>query len=130
MELNSLEVWRNFSIDITTYMHSEFTEKIHLLPPANEVWGKVIFLHLFVCHSVHRGVCLLRGDVCFLLGGASSQGVLPPEGVLPPAGVCFLPGGASSRGCLVETPPGRLLLRAVRILLKCILVFCLNFPLF
>ena len=35
----------------------EFTitngKSIGLLPPANEVWGKVIFLHLF--HSVHRG---------------------------------------------------------------------------
>ena len=25
-----------------------------LLPPANEVWGKVMFLHLSVSHSVHR----------------------------------------------------------------------------
>ena len=25
------------------------------LPPANEVWGKVMFLHLSVNHSVHRG---------------------------------------------------------------------------
>ena len=25
------------------------------LPPANEVWGKVMFLHLSVSHSVHRG---------------------------------------------------------------------------
>ena len=61
------------------------------LPPANEVWGKVIFLHLFVI--LFMGGCLLsRG------WGASSGGV---------------PGG---------DPPGRLLLRAVRILLECILV--------
>ena len=26
-----------------------------LLPPANEVWGKVMFLHLSVSHSVHSG---------------------------------------------------------------------------
>ena len=26
------------------------------LPPANEVWGKVIFVHLSVSHSVHSGV--------------------------------------------------------------------------
>ena len=26
-----------------------------LLPPTNEVWGKVMLLRLFVCHSVHRG---------------------------------------------------------------------------
>ena len=25
------------------------------LPPANEVWGKVMFLLLFVSHSVHSG---------------------------------------------------------------------------
>ena len=31
---------------------------ILLLPPANEVWCKVMFLHLSVSHSVHReGVC-------------------------------------------------------------------------
>ena len=47
-----------------------------------------------VCHSVPGG-------------GAWSQG----GGAPGPRG-----------GCLVETPPGRLLLRAVRILLECILV--------
>ena len=26
-----------------------------LIPPVKEVWGKVIFLHLSVSHSVHRG---------------------------------------------------------------------------
>ena len=57
-------------------------------------------------------------------GGASSLEVSAPGGVLPQGG-CLLLGGllpgrgvASSRG--VETP--RLLLRAVRILLECILV--------
>ena len=29
---------------------------LQFLPPTNEVWGKVIFLHLSVTHSVHRGV--------------------------------------------------------------------------
>ena len=61
---------------------------------------------------------------CFLWGG-----VLPPGRVLAPGG-CFLlggsaPGGASSWGgvCVPgEDPPGRILLRAVRILLECILV--------
>ena len=60
-----------------------------------------------VCHSVHRGGVCSRGlsacsrGGCLLLGGAWSQG-----------------------GCLVETPlPGRLLLRVVRILLECILVW-------
>ena len=51
-------------------------------------------------------------------------------GVLLPGG-CLIPGGSAPRGggvpgpggCLVETPPGRPLLRAVRILLECILVY-------
>ena len=32
-----------------------------LLPPANEVWGKVMFSRASVIPSVHRGVCLLGG---------------------------------------------------------------------
>ena len=64
------------------------------------------------------GVCS-GGCVC-LLGGVCSQGVCS-RGV-PAPGV----GGACSRALLlgVENPPGsrRLLLRTVRILLKCILV--------
>ena len=35
-----------------TEMHSC---SVLLLPPANEVWGKVMFLHLSVSHSVHSG---------------------------------------------------------------------------
>ena len=35
--------------------------KVPFLPPANEVWGKVMFLHLSVIHSVHEGVCI-RGS--------------------------------------------------------------------
>ena len=71
---------------------------VALLPPANEVWGKVIFSKASVKNSVHRGGAssggwgfhlgggffLRRG---FLLGGASSRGVLPPGGAwwrLPP----------------------------------------------
>ena len=30
---------------------------ITLLPIANEVWGKVMSLHLSVSHSVHKGGC-------------------------------------------------------------------------
>ena len=36
------------------------------LPPANEVWGKVMFLHLSVSHSAHRE-------------GAVSQHALPRQ---------------------------------------------------
>ena len=48
----------------------------HLLPPANEVWGKVIFLHQFVILFtggecvVARGVCMvLFGGACMVLFG-------------------------------------------------------------
>ena len=77
------------------------------LPPANEVWGKVIFLHLSVI--LCTGVCLVLGAAG--PGGVWSQGVPGPRGGLVPGG-----GGAWWR------PSGRLLLRAVRILLECILV--------
>ena len=50
---------------------------LHLLPPANEVWGKVICLQACVCP---QGGCLLRG--------------VPVSGGVPAPG-----------GCLVETPP-------------------------
>ena len=69
--------------------------------------------YVYRCVSVHRGVPGPRGDVwpggCLVPGGAWSWGV---QGVPGPG------------GCLVETTPapGRLLLRAVRIPLECILV--------
>ena len=68
-----------------------------LLPPANEVRGKVIFSEACVKNSVH-------GAVPAPWGACSGGGLLLGEGV---------PGG---------DPPGRLLLRAVRIQLECILV--------
>ena len=40
---------------------------LNLLPHAKEVWGKVIFLHLSVIHSVHggwSGICLWVLGVC------------------------------------------------------------------
>ena len=65
------------------------------LPPATKLGQGYIFTG--VCDSVHRGrVCLIPG------GGAWSGGSAPVG-----------PGG---------DPPGRLLLRAVRILLECILL--------
>ena len=36
--------------------YCQFSSKLcSLLPPANEVWGKVMSLHLSVSHSDHRG---------------------------------------------------------------------------
>ena len=67
-------------------------------------WGKVIFSQASVILSTGGGVLPLGGGCASSRGGASS------------GGGCFL------RGCLVETPLGRLLLWAVRILLECILV--------
>ena len=85
------------------------------LPPANEVWGKVIFLHLFV--------------ILFMGGYYPSKHcrwypIMPCRGVCYPSmhRGCLVLGGLLPGGCLVETP-GWLLLRAVRILLECILVF-------
>ena len=46
---------------------------MHLLPPANEVWVKVIFLHLSV--------------ILFTGGGACSGGYLLPGGVPAPGGM-------------------------------------------
>ena len=54
---------------------------VYLLPPANEVWGKVICLQVCVCPQ----------------GGACSRGVVLSRG-LPGLG---RPGPG---GCLVETP--------------------------
>ena len=82
-----------------------------LLPPANEVWGKVILLHLSV-------ILFTGGRV-----GAWSRGVPGPRRVPAPGGggVCSQ-GVPASGGMPGGDPPGRLLLRAVRTLLECILV--------
>ena len=97
------------------------------LPPANEVWGKVICLHLFVILFTGkvpgpRG-CLLPGGGgapaprgrCLLLGGVCSRGSAPggcllpggsaPVGVPAPRGVCSWRGGACSRGGAWWRPP-------------------------
>ena len=71
--------------------------ELWFLPPANEVWGKVICLQVCVCPQE---------------GG---RGVSGPGG-------CLFPWGSGPGGVPGGEPLGRLLLRAVRILLKCILV--------
>ena len=58
------------------------------LPPADEVWGKVIFSQACVKNSVLRG--------CLVLGSPGPEGVPGLEGCLV--------WGVWSRGCLVETP--------------------------
>ena len=97
--------------------------------------------YMFTGVSVHRGV----GWACLVLGGgACSAGVSAPRGCLlrggsaprvvysmgsapegsAPGGACS--GGIWSGGYLVETPTRRPLLRAVRILLECILVMLID----
>ena len=71
-----------------------------LLPPANEVWGKVICLQ----------ACVLPqwGGGAWSQGGAWSRGVHGSGRCLLPGGWgCMVPGGLLlvGGGCLVETPP-------------------------
>ena len=54
--------------------------------------AKVIFLHLSVIHSDHKGGVLIPGDV--LIPG----GVLSPRGVLSPGGCVSGPGGCLAWG--------------------------------
>ena len=55
-----------------------FFNACHLLPPANEVWGKVIFLHLFVIVFM-GGLCLsARWDTT-----ATPQNHAPPGTMHP-----------------------------------------------
>ena len=100
------------------------------LPPANEVCEGYVFTP--VCHSIHRAGCLGPGGGW---GGLALGGCLGPDprggwGVWPGGGVqAQARGVCRHRGCIpacteAETPSSkRLLLRAVRILLECILVF-------
>ena len=79
--------------------------RVMFLPPANEVWGKVIFLHLFVilftggacmvapggaCMVAPRGACMVAPGGCgsLLLGGMSgySWGAC----VVAPGGACVV----------------------------------------
>ena len=61
-----------------------------LLPPANEVWGKVICLQVCVCPQ-----------------GVPVYGGVPRPGVVPSPGCrgCLVRGVWSRGGCLVENPP-------------------------
>ena len=87
---------------------NDFVVRSVFITARNEV-GARLYFHRHSGDSIHRG-CLLPGR-CLVWGGLLLRG-----GWLPG------PGGCLVRGCLVETPQGRLLLWAVRILLECILV--------
>ena len=53
------------------------------LPPANEVWGKIIFSVVCVKNSVNRGICL---SACWdtILREQTSQEQTPPRADSPP----------------------------------------------
>ena len=79
------------------------------LPPANEVWGKVIFFTP-VCHSVHRGGEYLTRypprpgtppDQVHPLGPGT-----PPNQVHHPPGTRYIPLGPSTPPLGPGTPPG------------------------
>ena len=82
----------------------------NLLPPASEVWGKVMFLHLCTILITGGGVCLWR--VCLQDGGLPPEGGLLPGGGsayrrgLPPEGEPTS-GGSASRGLGLDIPPLR-----------------------
>ena len=75
-------------------------DKIHSLPPANEVWGKVIFLHLFVILFT-GGVRGCWGGGCAWFGGgrhvaAGGHAWLGGHVWLP--GACVVAGGCMVAG--------------------------------
>ena len=84
-----------------------------LLPPANEVWGKVIFSQACVKNSVHRGDACSRvgavpapGGVPGLGGGACSQGGACSRGGACSLGSCLALGVPALEGVPGRDPPG------------------------
>ena len=73
--------------------NSYWTTRVPFLPPANEVWGRVIFLHLFVI--------LFTGEGAWSQGGPGPGGVPAPRGEVPGWGVCSQGGCLVSGGCLL-----------------------------
>ena len=112
--LFNIQLW-NFPCDVSSIVFdSHIRLALHIYRPQRS-WGKVIFSQ--------ASVILFTGGGCLVLGGGLLPGGVTDPGGSALGGVCSwgwglvpgVPGGDPS-------PPGQLLLRAVRILLECILV--------
>ena len=90
------------------YKRSSWTDTAHglFLPPANEVWGKVMFSHLSVSRSVHKGGGMLWCHFLLWKAPPSLDSTHHPEQQTP-----IPPDNAHPLGH-----------QAVRILLECSLV--------
>ena len=117
---NCLSKQRNLFWDLRSVYTKRFLP-VSVITVRNEV-AKVMFLHLSVSHSVHRGGVLSQNALQVVSQHALQWGVLSQNALQ------VVSQHALQRGCLlpggVQTPPEsrRLLLRTVRILLECILV--------
>ena len=121
MVTNTPKVVAN-KVRIRSGLTTEFYE--HSLSSATKLGQGNVFTG--VCDSVNMGGVCSQGG---LLRRVCSRGVCSRgEGGWVCSGKSvFAPGGVSApRGGGVESPPGRLLLRAVSILLECILVICMQ----
>ena len=80
-----------------------------LLPPANEVWGKVIFSEACVKNSVHSGGSGPGGGRCLVRRESGPGGCLVPGGVwswgVPAQANACLGGSASGGGGAWWRPP-------------------------
>ena len=95
-------------------MHSQLLPQMALLPPANEVWGKVMCLQVCVCPeggacSCSRGVCSgVCSSVCSGGGGVpgGDEAPTPAPGGVWSGRVPAPRGSVCSRGCLLWGVPG------------------------
>ena len=113
--------YQNLTCNNLSSVWSFIIIKMYLLPPANEVWGKVTFSEACVKNSVHKG------------WGSGPKGVPGPGGAWSWGGVSTTKGEVEgglvqphtqggSWGGTGQAPPQGYCCAVVRILLECILV--------
>ena len=131
-----------FFLISTSLFVGQIPLKLSVITVRKRSCRKVMFLHLFVSYSVHSG-CVSQhalGQTPPLEQTSPCRHPrldrhpprqTPPSGQTSPPGR-HLPGQTSPllSVCWDTTPPGRPLLRTVRILLECILVYCRVPPIF